>query len=84
MGRQDGGLLLLIPFLLKRSKVFAGCQLRLFAVMTGLFAHHWNADHGGASAIPQATPGDERALEQEQTLLDQWQRFIEDARGPKN
>ena len=24
---QDGGLLLLIPFLLKRSKVFAGCQL---------------------------------------------------------
>merc|ERR1712072_1282534 len=32
---QDGGLLLLIPFLLKRSKVFAGCQLRLFAVMTG-------------------------------------------------
>ena len=74
---QDGGLLLLIPFLLKRSKVFAGCQLRLFAVMTGLFAHHWNADHGGASAIPQATPGDERALEQEQTLLDRWQRFIE-------
>lgn len=76
---QDGGLLLLLPFLLKRSKVFAGCQLRLFAVMTGLFAHHWNADHGGASAIPHSAPGpvNERALEQEQTLLERWRRFIE-------
>lgn len=73
---QDGGLLLLLPWLLRRSKVFAGCQLRLFAVMTGLFAHHWNAKHGGAAAVPSATPG-EQSLEAEQTLLERWQTFIQ-------
>jgi hypothetical protein len=53
---QDGGLLLLLPWLLKRSKLFGRCRLRLFAVMTGLFAHHWNAGHGGSATIPSARP----------------------------
>ena len=87
---QDGGLLLLLPWLLKRSKVFQRCRVRLFAVMTGLFAHHWNADHGGASTIPSARPdaggpfppqkddGPPATKDTIETqLLERWRQFIQ-------
>ena len=80
---QDGGLLLLLPWLLKRSKLFGRCRLRLFAVMTGLFAHHWNAGHGGSATIPSARPEgadpDAKAPPpaKETELLERWRLFIQ-------
>ena len=64
---QDGGLLLLLPWLLRRSKRFQNCHLRVFAVMTGLLAHHWNAEHGGAAEVGGAS---------EPQLLERWRKFI--------
>ncbi|KAJ8605380.1 hypothetical protein CTAYLR_002390 [Chrysophaeum taylorii] len=67
---QDGGLLLLLPWLMQRHKTFGKCRVRVFAVMTGLFAHCWNADHGGAEAVQR---GD---LDEEAKYLDRFKTFV--------
>lgn len=67
---QDGGLLLLLPWLLQRSKTFGGCRLRVFAVMTGLFAHCWNSAYGGAETVQT---GD---IEQESVFLQRFMSFV--------
>lgn len=67
---QDGGLLLLLPWLLQRSKTFGNCRLRVFAVMTGLFAHCWNAAYGGAETVQT---GD---IEQESVFLKRFMSFV--------
>lgn len=69
---QDGGLLLLLPWLLQRSKMFGNCRLRVFAVMTGLFAHHWNAAHGGAEDVMQNQGGGEK----ERLYLERFTAFV--------
>jgi len=70
---QDGGLLLLLPWLMQRSKTFMNCRIRLFAVMTGLFAHHWNATHGGAAPVLSAVDDEDT----EATLLRRFEAFVE-------
>mmetsp|Transcript_11353 Transcript_11353/g.16976 ORF Transcript_11353/g.16976 Transcript_11353/m.16976 type:complete len:640 (+) Transcript_11353:367-2286(+) len=68
---QDGGLLLLLPWLMSRSKAFAPCRLRVFAVMTGLFANYWNARYGGAKGVSDCTD-----IETESQLLARFLKFI--------
>ena len=69
---QDGGLLLLLPWLMQKS-FGTNCRLRLFAVMTGLFAHHWNATHGGAEPVFSVALGDDKT---EELLLRRFEAFV--------